>query len=58
MRRNKGFSIIGLRKYEDKPQYFHCKIHKDVRLIRIKDKWICPVSCGPTYAATRTVLAM
>jgi hypothetical protein len=49
--------IITWKKKEPKPLQFHCKVHTDIRLLRIKNKWICPVSCGPTYAATKEVIA-
>lgn len=55
MRQNKPFTVISYKKQEELKLHLKCKIH-GVRLLEIPGKgYYCPISCGPTYGATRTV---
>ena len=56
--RNKPFTIITYKKYEEPKQHFNCRIHGS-RLLEISGKGLwCTEGCGPTILATRTVFTL
>lgn len=55
IRGTKDFTVIATPKKMEYLQYFHCRLHKALRIIYIEGKgYICQF-CGPTLPAIREV---